>query len=97
MDTYKLRAIDATVSTFGDEFHTFTDVLNHMIKFDPRLGITDVQDLVDSLAGYKDFEEGAKELCMKNLDGIDEDEDEEDPEAEWGDEMYCRQAGKQGA
>lgn len=94
MDTYKLRAIDATVSTFGDEFHTFTDVLNHMIKFDPRLGITDVQDLVDSLAGYKDFEEGAKELCMKNLDGIDEDEDEEDPEAEWGDQMYCRQAGK---
>ena len=26
------------------------------------------------------------------LDGVDEEDD--DPEAEWGDEMYCRQAGK---
>lgn len=92
MDTYKLRSIGATVSTFGDEFHTFSDVLNQMIKIDPKLGIEDVQDLVDRLAGYEDFEEGAKELCMKNLNGVDEDE--EDPEAEWGDEMYDRAAGK---
>ena len=63
-----------------------------MIKIDPRLDINDVQDLVDTLGGYKDFEESAKELCMKKLDGVDEDGD--DPEAEWGDQMYCRQAGK---
>lgn len=29
---------------------------------------------------------------MDALDGVDEDDD--DPEAEWGDQMYCRQAGK---
>lgn len=29
---------------------------------------------------------------MKKLDGVNEDDD--DPEAEWGDQMYCRQAGK---
>ena len=47
MDTYKLRDIGATVNTFGDEYHTFSDVLNDMIKIDPRLDISDVQDLVD--------------------------------------------------
>ncbi|MCT7743953.1 MAG: hypothetical protein N4R32_03035 [Lactobacillus crispatus] len=92
MDTYKLRDIGATVSTFGDEYQTFSDVLNDMIKIDPRLDINDVQDLVDTLGGYEDFEESAKELCMKKLDGVNEDDD--DPEAEWGDQMYCRQAGK---
>ena len=35
MDTYKLRDIGATVNTFGDEYHTFSDVLNDMIKIDP--------------------------------------------------------------
>lgn len=92
MDTYKLRDIGATVNTFGDEYHTFSDALNDMIKIDPRLDINDVQDLVDTLGGYKDFEESAKELCMKKLDGVDEDDD--DPEAEWGDRMYDRAAGK---
>ncbi|MBI1701795.1 hypothetical protein [Lactobacillus crispatus] len=92
MDSYKLRDIGATVSTFGDEYQTFSDVLNDMIKIDPRLDINDVQDLVDTLGGYEDFEESAKELCMKKLDGVNEDDD--DPEAEWGDQMYCRQAGK---
>ncbi|WP_230861435.1 hypothetical protein [Lactobacillus crispatus] len=56
------------------------------------MDINDVQDLVDTLGGYEDFEESAKELCMKKLDGVNEDDD--DPEAEWGDQMYCRQAGK---
>lgn len=92
MDSYKLRDIGATVSTFGDEYQTFSDVLNDMIKIDPRLDINDVQDLVDTLGGYEDFEESAKELCMKKLDGVNEDDD--DPEAEWGNQMYCRQAGK---
>ena len=92
MDSYKLRDIGATGSTFGDEYQTFSDVLNDMIKIDPRLDINDVQDLVDTLGGYEDFEESAKELCMKKLDGVNEDDD--DPEAEWGDQMYCRQAGK---
>lgn len=32
MDTYKLRDIGATVNTFGDEYHTFSDVLNDMIR-----------------------------------------------------------------
>lgn len=51
MDSYKLRDIGATVSTFGDEYQTFSDVLNDMIKIDPRLDINDVQDLVDTLGG----------------------------------------------
>lgn len=32
MDSYKLRDIGATVSTFGDEYQTFSDVLNDMIN-----------------------------------------------------------------
>ena len=48
MDGYKLRKIDATVGMFGD-FTTFKDVLNKMIKIDPRLGIDDTEDLVDAL------------------------------------------------
>lgn len=51
MDSYKLRDIGATVSAFGDEYQTFSDVLNDMIKIDPRLDINDVQDLVDTLGG----------------------------------------------
>ena len=48
MDGYKLRKINATVGMFGD-FTTFKDVLNKMIKIDPRLGIDDTEDLVDAL------------------------------------------------
>ena len=92
MDGYKLRKIDATVGMFGD-FTTFKDVLNKMIKIDPRLGIDDTEDLVDALnENGGDFEDAAKNLCMDALDGVDEEDD--DPEAEWSDEMYCRQAGK---
>ena len=39
-----------------------------------------------------DFEDNAKSLCMDALDGVDEEDD--DPEAEWGDQMYDRAAGK---
>ena len=92
MDGYKLRKIDATVGMFTD-FTSFKDVLNDMVKIDPRLGIDDVQDLTDALSeNGGDFEDNAKSLCMDALDGVDEDDD--DPEAEWGDQMYCRQAGK---
>ena len=51
-------------------------------------------DLSEAITNDKgEFDEDlAKDLCMDCLDG--EDVDDEDPEAEWGDEMYCRQAGK---
>ncbi|MGM9914789.1 MAG: hypothetical protein ACI31U_05990 [Lactobacillus crispatus] len=48
MGGYKLRKIDATVGMFGD-FTSFKDVLNDMVKIDPRLRIDDVQDLTDAL------------------------------------------------
>lgn len=92
MDGYKLRKIDATVGMFAD-FTSFKDVLNDMVKIDPRLGIDDVQDLTDALSeNGGDFEDSAKSLCMDALDGVDEDDDA--PEAEWGDGMYDRAAGK---
>ena len=39
---------------------------------------------------YKESE--AREICMNSLEG--EDIDENDPDAEWGDQMYARAAGK---
>lgn len=48
MDGYKLRKIGATVGMF-DDYTSFKDVLNDMVKIDPRLGIDDVQDLTDAL------------------------------------------------
>lgn len=94
MDVYKLQKIDTTVGMFQDA-SSFHEVLNGLIKIDPRLGIDDIQDLVEALTddqGNFD-EEAAKDLCMENLDGVDAEDD--DPKAEWGDEMYCRAAGKQ--
>lgn len=91
MDVYKLEKLGIKVGMFGNET-TFLDVLNGLVKIDPRLGIDNVEDLVNALSksGYND--DMAKDLCMQELDG--EDADDEDPEAEWGDEMYDRAAGK---
>lgn len=93
MGVYKLQKLGIKVGMFGNET-TFLDVLNELVKFDPRLGIDSVEDLVNALSksGYND--DMAKDLCMQELDGEDAD-DEEDPELNWGDQMYCRQAGKQ--
>lgn len=91
MDVYKLEKLGIKVGMFGNET-TFLDVLNGLVKIDPRLGIDNVEDLVNALSksGYND--DMAKDLCMQELDG--EDVDDEDPEIDWGDQMYCRQAGK---
>ena len=91
MDVYKLEKLGIKVGMFGNET-TFLDVLNGLVKIDPRLGIDNVEDLVNALSksGYDD--DMGKDLCLDELDGVDADED--DFETEWGDEMYCRQAGK---
>lgn len=91
MDGYKLEKLGIKVGMFGDET-TFLDVLNELVKFDPRLGIDSVEDLVNALSKSGYNEDMAKDLCMDELDGVDIDD--EDPEADWGDQMYCRQAGK---
>ena len=65
MDGYKLRKIDATVGMFGD-FTTFKDVLNKMIKIDPRLGIDDTEDLVDAL---NENGGGLRRCCQKSVYG----------------------------
>lgn len=92
MDGYKLNKLGITVGMFDSDYQTFLDVLNQLVKFDPRLGIDSVEDLVNALSVSGFDEDKAQELCMQELDG--EDADDEDPEAEWGDEMYCRAAGK---
>lgn len=92
MDTYKLKDLGITVGMFGDDT-TFLDILNGMVKIDPRLGIDNVEDLVDQLSKSGFDEDAAKDLCMDQFDG--EDMDDENPEADWGDQMYCREAGKQ--
>lgn len=91
MDTYKLKDLGITVGMFGDDT-TFLDILNGMVKIDPRLGIDNVEDLVDQLSKSGFDEDAAKDLCMDQFDG--EDMDDENPEADWGDQMYCREAGK---
>ena len=100
MDTYRLNDLKATVGMFGD-FTNFKDVIDFIFETNPfkkALDIfdcDDVGDLSEAITNDKgEFDEDlAKDLCMDCLDG--EDVDDEDPEAEWGDEMYCRAAGKQ--
>ena len=91
MGVYKLQKLGIKVGMFGNET-TFLDVLNGLVKIDPRLGIDNVEDLVNALSqsGYDD--DMGKDLCMQELDG--EDADDDDFETEWGDEMYDRAAGK---
>lgn len=91
MDVYKLEKLGIKVGMFGNET-TFLDVLNGLVKIDPRLGIDNVEDLVNALSksGYDD--DMGKDLCLDELDGVDADDD--DFETEWGDEMYDRAAGK---
>lgn len=91
MDTYRLNDIGATVGMFGS-YPNFTEAINDLVKIDPRLHIDNLDDLIVALTGHDIDEDKARDLCMQELDG--EDLDDEDPEAEWGDEMYCRQAGK---
>ena len=100
MDTYKLNYLNATVGMFGD-FSNFKDVIDYVFenttykKALDIFGCDDIQDLSESVTNDQGIfdDEKARQLCMDCLDG--EDLDDEDPEAEWGDEMYCRQAGKQ--
>lgn len=63
-------------------------------KIDATVGMfADFTSFTDALSeNGGDFEDSAKSLCMDALDGVDEDDD--DPEAEWGDHMYDRAAGK---
>uniref|UniRef100_UPI003F56D34C hypothetical protein n=1 Tax=Lactobacillus acidophilus TaxID=1579 RepID=UPI003F56D34C len=91
MDVYKLEKLGIKVGMFGNDT-TFLDVLNGLVKIDPRLGIDSVEDLVNELSDSGYDPDKAKDLCIQELDGVDADE--EDPEAEWGDEMYDRVVGK---
>ena len=99
MDTYKLNDINATVGTEAD-FKNFKDVIDWVFFNYPYKkalemlccdGIQDISEAVTNDKGQFD-EEAAKGLCMDGLDG--EDIDDENPKTEWGDQMYCRQAGK---
>lgn len=91
MDGYKLNKLGITVGMFGDDT-TFLDVLNGLVKIDPKLGIDNVEDLVNALSESGFDDDMAQDLCMQELDG--EDVDDEDPEAEWGDHQYDQVVGK---
>ena len=56
------------------------------------LGFGSIADLSEYLTGGNYDEGEAREICMNSLEG--EDIDENDPDAEWGDQMYDRAAGK---
>lgn len=99
MDTYKLNYLNATVGMFGD-FSNFKDVIDYVFEINTYkkaldiFGCDDIQDLSETVTNDQGMfdDEKARQLCMDCLDG--EDLDDEDPKAEWGDEMYCRAAGK---
>ena len=97
---YKLDDLQATVGK-GQDFPTFLSVVDYVFEannFGNALKIfdlTDVSDLAEAITDTTGHysEDAAKELCLDRLDGHDIEDD--DPEAEWGDEMYDRAAGKQ--
>ena len=96
---YKLDDLQATVGK-GQDFPTFLSVVDYVFEannFGNALKIfdlTDVSDLAEAITDTTGHysEDAAKELCLDRLDGHDIKDD--DPEAEWGDEMYDRAAGK---
>ena len=100
MEINELNDLDVTVGK-GCDFDTFKQVIDYIFetysykKALEILGLDDVQELAEALTDKKGmFEEDlASDLCMEQLDGIDAEDD--DPKAEWDDEMYDRAAGKQ--
>lgn len=100
MDTYRLNGLGGMTVGNGADFDSFAEIIDYLLETRPYgevkelLGFDSIADLseylVDSKGNYDESE--AREICMNVLDG--EDIDDEDPETEWGDEMYCRQAGK---
>lgn len=99
MDTYRLNDLKATVGMFGDFTH-FKDVIDFIFETNPFkkaldiFGCDDVGDLSEAITNDKgEFDEDlAQDLCIDCLDG--ENVDDEDPEAEWGDQMFDRAVGK---
>lgn len=96
MDTYKLNGLGGMTVGNGADFDSFADVIDYLHTSNhSHMGLDAVIDQLDECPTDEDGnydEDEAKEICMNVLDG--EDIDDEDPETEWGDEMYCRQAGK---
>ena len=99
-DIYKLNDLDGKTVGAGKDFENFAEVIDYLLENYPYkkvrelLGFRSIADLAEYLVTIKGvYDEGeAREICMNSLGG--EDIDDEDSEAEWGDEMYCRQAGK---
>lgn len=94
-----LQKIDMTVGPFGD-FQDFTEVIDYLFKnkgYEETLdlfGLDGIEYLSEVLVngnGCYD-EEKARFLVIDSLDGIPEEG--YNPELDWGDEMYCREAGK---
>lgn len=99
-DIYRLDDLDGMTVGAGQNFDNFAEVIDYLLETRPYgevkelLGFDSIADLSEYLVNSKgNYDESeAREICMNALGG--EDIDEEDPYAEWGDEMYCRAAGK---
>lgn len=95
-DIYKLDGLNGWTVGKDQDFDTFAKVIDYLRSKDShQIGFDEVIDELDECPtdenGIYDEDE-AKDICLRVFDG--EDIDDEDPEAEWGDEMYCRAAGK---
>lgn len=99
-DIYKLDDLDGMTVGTGQDFDNFAEVIDYLLDTYPYkevrklLGFDSIADLAEYLVSENgNYDESeAREICMNALGG--EDIDEEDPYAEWGDEMYDRAAGK---
>lgn len=97
---YKLDDLGGLTVGQGQDCNNFAEVIDHLLEKYPykqvkkMLGFDSIADLSEYLTDcYGDYDEAeAKEICIDAFDG--EDIDDADPDVEWGDEMYCRQAGK---
>lgn len=95
-DIYRLDDLNGWTVGKDQDFDTFAEVIDYLRSKDShQIGFDEVIDELDECPtdenGIYDEDE-AKDICLRVFDG--EDIDDEDPEAEWGDEMYCRAAGK---
>lgn len=99
-DIYKLDDLDGITVGAGQSFDNFAEVIDYLLETRPYgevrelLGFDSIADLSEYLVdAHGNYDEGeAREICMNSLEG--EDIDEDDPDAEWGDQMYARAAGK---
>lgn len=100
-DIYKLDGLNGMTVGKDQDFSNFAEVIDYLLETKPYdevrelLGFDSIADLAEYLTdcnGEYDEDEVREGFMLDVLDGTEVYE--EDPESEWEDQMYCRQAGK---